>query len=82
MGLKRKRDGYKTRRRKKKKTLEKKSSMPQGINISWRKQAKIQGPVRERSLPIAQWLPALGGEDVPRAPLPSGMSLHSAMVMS
>lgn len=47
--------------------------MPQGINISWRKQAKVQGPVRERSLPIAQRLPALGGEDVPRASLLSRM---------
>lgn len=74
MGLKR--NGYKTRGGAGG-NLEKKSSMPHGINISWHRQVGprllVQAPVMERSLPTTQWLPALGGENVPSAPLPSFM---------
>ena len=72
-GLKRKRDGYKTRRGEKK--TWKRNQACHRINISRRRQAclrlSVRAPVMEGLLPIARWLPALGGEDVPSAPLPS-----------
>lgn len=72
-GLKRKRDGYKTRGGKKKlgKEIRHATQNKYFTAQAGAPRLLVLAPVMERSLPIAWWLPALGGEDVPSAPLPS-----------